>query len=244
MQTGVGKWKSPSSQPPTQDDDSDTSFDSSDSAYDSTSGDEEETESGDGEETDKEKTEDMNGSGGAEESDEESDSDSGEQEEQKPKKLSFKEWATKQLSLAKGYIVDPTDLKEEAPLPTPTIERPAKRRKVDAPEKMRGPLGEDLALPTTSFARHVLKKGDPQEGKKSYTKTTTINRPPDVEEARLMLPILTEEQPIMEAIMLNPVVIICGETGSGKTTQVPQFLYEAGFGNPESGMTSPDPILA
>ena len=29
---------------------------------------------------------------------------------------------------------------------------------------------------------------------------------------------------------MNPVVIIAGETGSGKTTQVPQMLYEAGFG--------------
>lgn len=34
---------------------------------------------------------------------------------------------------------------------------------------------------------------------------------------------------IMENINENPVVIICGETGSGKTTQVPQFLYEAGY---------------
>lgn len=33
----------------------------------------------------------------------------------------------------------------------------------------------------------------------------------------------------------NDVVIICGETGSGKTTQVPQFLYEAGYGNVGSG---------
>lgn len=33
----------------------------------------------------------------------------------------------------------------------------------------------------------------------------------------------------MEAINENPIVIICGETGSGKTTQVPQFLYEAGY---------------
>ncbi|XP_044419378.1 ATP-dependent RNA helicase DEAH13-like [Triticum aestivum] len=38
------------------------------------------------------------------------------------------------------------------------------------------------------------------------------------------------EQEIMEAIYENTVVILCGETGCGKTTQVPQFLYEAGFG--------------
>jgi ATP-dependent RNA helicase DHX37/DHR1 len=39
----------------------------------------------------------------------------------------------------------------------------------------------------------------------------------------------------MEAIRNNTVVIICGETGSGKTTQVPQFLYEAGWSHPDSG---------
>lgn len=41
-----------------------------------------------------------------------------------------------------------------------------------------------------------------------------------------------EEQRIMEAVIENDVVIICGETGSGKTTQVPQFLYEAGYSSP------------
>lgn len=39
----------------------------------------------------------------------------------------------------------------------------------------------------------------------------------------------------MESIKENNIVIICGETGSGKTTQVPQFLYEAGFGFQGSG---------
>jgi ATP-dependent RNA helicase DHX37/DHR1 len=39
----------------------------------------------------------------------------------------------------------------------------------------------------------------------------------------------------METIQANPVTVICGETGSGKTTQVPQFLYEAGYGHPDSG---------
>lgn len=66
-------------------------------------------------------------------------------------------------------------------------------------------------------------------------KVVSVSRPSEVEEARLLLPIVAEEQPIMEAILLNSVVIICGETGSGKTTQVPQFLFEAGFGSAGSG---------
>ena len=33
----------------------------------------------------------------------------------------------------------------------------------------------------------------------------------------------------MEAISEGAVTVLCGETGSGKTTQVPQFLYEYGY---------------
>ena len=43
------------------------------------------------------------------------------------------------------------------------------------------------------------------------------------------MPILAEEQVIMETVNENPVTVIAGETGSGKTTQLPQFLYEAGY---------------
>uniref|UniRef100_A0A1I8BLN3 RNA helicase n=1 Tax=Meloidogyne hapla TaxID=6305 RepID=A0A1I8BLN3_MELHA len=56
-----------------------------------------------------------------------------------------------------------------------------------------------------------------------------VQRTEIIQEKRQKLPIICEEQPIVEAINENPVVIICGETGSGKTTQVPQFLYEAGY---------------
>uniref|UniRef100_A0A6G1SRB6 RNA helicase n=1 Tax=Aceria tosichella TaxID=561515 RepID=A0A6G1SRB6_9ACAR len=56
-----------------------------------------------------------------------------------------------------------------------------------------------------------------------------VNRLPEVEKARLELPIINEEQAIMEQIRYNDIVIISGETGSGKTTQLPQFLYEAGY---------------
>ena len=75
-------------------------------------------------------------------------------------------------------------------------------------------------------------------------------RPEEIQTARLALPVVAEEQRIMEAIHRNPVVVICGETGSGKTTQVPQFLYEAGYGSPGSptpgliGVTQPRRVAA
>ncbi|CAA0264137.1 ATP-dependent RNA helicase DEAH13 [Arabidopsis thaliana] len=58
-----------------------------------------------------------------------------------------------------------------------------------------------------------------------------VSRPAEVEETRKDLPIVMMEQEIMEAINRHPAVIISGQTGCGKTTQVPQFLYEAGFGS-------------
>lgn len=54
----------------------------------------------------------------------------------------------------------------------------------------------------------------------------------------------------MEAIHSHNCVVIHGETGSGKTTQVPQFLYEAGYGAPGSetpglvGVTQPRRVAA
>lgn len=56
-----------------------------------------------------------------------------------------------------------------------------------------------------------------------------VSRVAEVQAARLKLPILAEEQVIMETINENNIIILAGETGSGKTTQVPQFLYEAGY---------------
>lgn len=56
-----------------------------------------------------------------------------------------------------------------------------------------------------------------------------VDRDPAIQRLRLKLPIIGEEQVIMEAIDKHDVVIIAGETGSGKTTQLPQFLYEAGY---------------
>lgn len=73
----------------------------------------------------------------------------------------------------------------------------------------------------------------------------SVERKPSIQKARLKLPILAEEQQIMEKINENPVLILAGETGSGKTTQVPQFLYEAGYAlEKQIGVTEPRRVAA
>lgn len=73
-----------------------------------------------------------------------------------------------------------------------------------------------------------------------------VERDPEIQAARLKLPILAEEQIIMETISENAVTILAGSTGSGKTTQVPQFLYEAGYAENGKmiGITEPRRVAA
>ncbi len=59
------------------------------------------------------------------------------------------------------------------------------------------------------------------------------------------LPITSKKQDIINAIKKNKVVIISGETGSGKTTQIPKFCLEAGQGiKGQIGCTQPRRIAA
>ena len=48
--------------------------------------------------------------------------------------------------------------------------------------------------------------------------------------APAVLPVLEHRAEIAAAIEANPVVVVCGETGSGKTTQIPQICLELGRG--------------
>lgn len=173
----------------------------------------------------------------------------------KRKRLGFKEWAQKQLDIAKGHTdVTPASTSGDTPSAklkaSNTVTAQSNQMKPTATKKdktglMRGPLGEELRLPDNFLSKRVQDKLNPttqiqsDTGSGSGAQPTparpTLSRPPEVQEARLQLPIIAEEQPIVEAVRLNPVVVLCGETGSGKTTQVPQFLYEAGFGVPGSG---------
>jgi len=46
---------------------------------------------------------------------------------------------------------------------------------------------------------------------------------------RAALPIFPYREDLLAAVEEHQIVVIVGETGSGKTTQIPQFLHEAGY---------------
>ncbi|KAF4617176.1 hypothetical protein D9613_005884 [Agrocybe pediades] len=50
-----------------------------------------------------------------------------------------------------------------------------------------------------------------------------------IEETRKNLPIYAYKEQLIEAIKEHQVLIVVAETGSGKTTQLPQYLHEAGY---------------
>ncbi|KAI8981883.1 P-loop containing nucleoside triphosphate hydrolase protein [Mycotypha africana] len=67
-----------------------------------------------------------------------------------------------------------------------------------------------------------------------------------IDEIRKSLPIYEYRDKLLDAIDQYQVLIIVGETGSGKTTQLPQYLYEHGFtkGGKKIGCTQPRRVAA
>jgi len=67
-----------------------------------------------------------------------------------------------------------------------------------------------------------------------------------IEEKRKTLPVYSYRQTFLDAVKEYQVLIIVGETGSGKTTQLPQYLYEDGYckNGMKVGCTQPRRVAA
>ncbi|XP_010516709.1 PREDICTED: probable pre-mRNA-splicing factor ATP-dependent RNA helicase DEAH6 isoform X2 [Camelina sativa] len=64
-------------------------------------------------------------------------------------------------------------------------------------------------------------------------------------EERKNLPIYSYREQLLNAVKDHQVLIIVGETGSGKTTQIPQYLHEAGYTkHGKVGCTQPQRVAA
>lgn len=102
----------------------------------------------------------------------------------------------------------------------------------------------DSALPVAS-ENDAKKGGEKEETNENSNKfsdhmkkddggSSDFSRSKTLREQRQYLPAFAVREDLMRVIRENQVIIVVGETGSGKTTQLTQFLYEDGFG--KSGM--------
>lgn len=72
----------------------------------------------------------------------------------------------------------------------------------------------------SAFSDHIKQKSEAQS---QFAKTKTIK------EQREYLPVYTVRRRLLEVVRENQVTVIVGETGSGKTTQLTQYLHEDGY---------------
>ncbi|OQD78654.1 hypothetical protein PENDEC_c001G01575 [Penicillium decumbens] len=172
--------------------------------------------------------------GSSDEDDEDSDEESeeGGPAKIKPRESAFKSWARQQINDAADF--KPTDGLMAMDHQQQAFAPPRKEPKNEVYEEE--PLPRELQVTTGNPFRKAF--------------SVPVDRSEEIQTARMGLPVVGEEQKIMEAIYNNDTIVIWGATGSGKTTQLPQFLFEAGFGNPESpnpgliGVTQPRRVAA
>ncbi|GAU26427.1 hypothetical protein TSUD_293920 [Trifolium subterraneum] len=82
----------------------------------------------------------------------------------------------------------------------------------------------------TDFIKAELMDGDKNfEFKREVTFEKTRAKRSVLHEERKKLPIYAFRDEFLQAVHDHQIVVIVGETGSGKTTQIPQYLHEAGY---------------
>ncbi|KAK2852126.1 hypothetical protein FQN49_005343 [Arthroderma sp. PD_2] len=195
------------------------------------SGDDEKEEAQSSSSGDDEQSEDESSSNSEEdEGDTSSGSDIEAKQRIKPRQSAFKSWAVQQINEAAGFT--PEENAAASALPSQAVKGFKPRNTADEEE----PLPQELKVTNGDTSRKAF--------------AIHIDRPEHIQASRINLPVVGEEQKIMEAIHNNPCVVIWGATGSGKTTQLPQFLFEAGYGSPDSpnpgmiGITQPRRVAA
>ncbi|KAJ3731962.1 P-loop containing nucleoside triphosphate hydrolase protein [Lentinula guzmanii] len=102
-------------------------------------------------------------------------------------------------------------------------------------QDMRGHLKGQKAGEVPSWKQETFNKAT------TYGEITTLT----IQEQRMRLPIYKLRDPLLKAIEEHQVLIVIGDTGSGKTTQMVQYLAEAGYADHgRIGCTQPRRVAA
>ncbi|KAM3183001.1 putative pre-mRNA-splicing factor ATP-dependent RNA helicase mog-4 [Hymenolepis weldensis] len=70
---------------------------------------------------------------------------------------------------------------------------------------------------------------EPELTPEELARRAAEDRKKTLQETRKSLPVYAFRKALLDAIKDHQILVIEGETGSGKTTQIPQYLYEAGY---------------
>ncbi|ETN82335.1 RNA helicase HRH1 [Necator americanus] len=110
---------------------------------------------------------------------------------------------------------------------------PVQERNMDNDED-RGTMRRDKDMP--EWMKHVT-----AGGKATYGRRTNLS----IKEQRESLPIFNLKKSLLQAMTDNQILVVIGETGSGKTTQITQYAVEAGFARKgRIGCTQPRRVAA
>jgi pre-mRNA-splicing factor ATP-dependent RNA helicase DHX16 len=105
--------------------------------------------------------------------------------------------------------------------------------------KLDGTLTSEAQALLDQIAQAEKKGKDPSSSSLTFLAMT-------IEQTRQSLPIYEFRDELLEAIAEHQVLVVVAETGSGKTTQLPQYLHEAGYtkGGMKVGCTQPRRVAA
>ncbi|XP_078435435.1 RNA helicase family protein [Wolffia australiana] len=93
---------------------------------------------------------------------------------------------------------------------------------IDADTAVVGEEGEIDFREDAKFAQHMKEKG---EAVSDFAKSKSLSQ------QRQYLPIFSVREELLQVVRENQVIVVVGETGSGKTTQLTQYLHEDGYSN-------------
>ncbi|XP_073013708.1 pre-mRNA-splicing factor ATP-dependent RNA helicase DEAH10 [Typha latifolia] len=101
-------------------------------------------------------------------------------------------------------------------------------------------------IPNRAFTQSQEKGSADKQSLADHRIPQFIARRQCIIQQRKSLPIASVEKRIVEEVRKNDILIIVGETGSGKTTQLPQYLCNAGFSQDGKviGVTQPRRVAA